>query len=213
MNFTGDAPGRRRRRVRRGRRAGTVPAAGDPASAGHRGGWPPWPARSRGSTVRRSWPRSTRPPGRGPSKACSATTSWAPAARSTVPRPTPHRLRLFVEGVPTSETANQTAIRQGRSAARTTGPSRQLARFRQQRGPAGDATDMNIWTVWRARPLSCGGSDHVSFLQQGYPAGPVHRGAGELQPRAQRRPGDRRRPARRPGRVLRRPTTSPGSPR
>jgi hypothetical protein len=82
-------------------------------------------------------------------------------------KPDPHRLRLFVEGVPTSETANQTAIRQA-VGGENDGPSRQLARF-VSNVAAGDATDMNLWTVWR-RDRYLRGSDHVSFLQQGYPA-------------------------------------------
>ena len=82
--------------------------------------------------------------------------------------PNPHRVRLFVEGVPTSETANQTAIRQS-VGGENDGPSRQLARF-VDNVAAGAATDMDIWTVWR-RDRYLRGSDHISFLQQGYPAG------------------------------------------
>jgi hypothetical protein len=82
-------------------------------------------------------------------------------------RPDPRRLRLFVEGVPTSETSNQTAIRQA-VGGENDGPSRQLARF-VSNVAGGEATDMNIWPVWR-RDRYLRASDHVSFLQQGYPA-------------------------------------------
>jgi len=83
-------------------------------------------------------------------------------------RPDPRRVRLFVEGVPTSETANQTAIRQA-VGGENDGPSRQLARF-VSNVAGGETTEMNIWTVWR-RDRYLRASDHVSFLQQGYPAG------------------------------------------
>lgn len=83
-------------------------------------------------------------------------------------KPNPHRVRLFVEGVPTSETPSQAAVRQA-VGGENDGSSRQLARF-VSNVASGDATDMNIWTVWR-RDRYLRGSDHISFLQQGYPAG------------------------------------------
>jgi hypothetical protein len=82
-------------------------------------------------------------------------------------RPDPHTLRLFVEGVPTSETAAQAAVRQS-VGGENDGPSRQLGRFVQSVAQ-NDQTDMRIRVVWR-RDRYLRGSDHVSFLQQGYPA-------------------------------------------
>jgi hypothetical protein len=79
----------------------------------------------------------------------------------------PHTLRLFAEGVPTTETPLQAAHRQlvggeGDSA------SRQLARF-VTNVANNDATDMAPRIIYR-RDRYDRGSDHISFLQQGYPA-------------------------------------------
>lgn len=82
--------------------------------------------------------------------------------------PDPHTVRLFVEGVPTSETAAQATIRQ-EVGGENDGPSRQLARFVQDVAANG-ATDMDVRVVWR-RDRYLRGSDHISFLQQGWPAG------------------------------------------
>lgn len=82
--------------------------------------------------------------------------------------PDPHTVRLFVEGVPTSETPNQTAIRQA-VGGEDDGPSRQLARF-VQNVAQNSATDMTVRIIWR-RDRFLRGSDHLPFLQQGYPAG------------------------------------------
>ncbi|HKD97820.1 MAG TPA: M20/M25/M40 family metallo-hydrolase [Micromonosporaceae bacterium] len=82
-------------------------------------------------------------------------------------RPDPHTLRLFVEGVPTSETPLQTAIRQA-VGGENDGPSRQLGRFVLDVA-SNDATGMNVRTILR-RDRYLRSSDHVSFLQQGYPA-------------------------------------------
>ncbi len=79
----------------------------------------------------------------------------------------PHVLRLFSEGVPTAETALQTAIRQA-IGGEFDGPSRQLARFVKSVAD-NEATDMQIWMIDR-RDRYLRASDHVSFLQQGYPA-------------------------------------------
>jgi len=78
-----------------------------------------------------------------------------------------HLVRLFSEGVPTSETAQQTAIRQA-IGGENDGPSRQLARFVRE---ASDnrATGMDVRMIYR-RDRYLRSSDHVSFLQQGYPA-------------------------------------------
>ncbi|WP_433219584.1 M20/M25/M40 family metallo-hydrolase [Dactylosporangium sp. CS-047395] len=82
--------------------------------------------------------------------------------------PDPRTVRLFVEGVPTSETAAQTATRQS-VGGEDDGPSRQLARFVRDVAE-NDATGMRIRVVWR-RDRFLRGSDHIPFLQQGYPAG------------------------------------------
>ena len=82
--------------------------------------------------------------------------------------PEPHTVRLFVEGVPTSETPAQAVIRQ-EVGGENDGPSRQLARFAQDVA-ANDATGMDIRVIWR-RDRYLRGSDHISFLQQAYPAG------------------------------------------
>jgi hypothetical protein len=82
-------------------------------------------------------------------------------------KPDPHTLRLFVEGIPTSETASQTSIRQS-VGGENDGPSRQLGRFVTSVAD-NDDTDMRIRVIWR-RDRYLRGSDHISFLQQGYPA-------------------------------------------
>jgi Zn-dependent M28 family amino/carboxypeptidase len=83
-------------------------------------------------------------------------------------RPDPYTLRLFVEGVPTSETPAEASVRQS-VGGENDGPSRQLARFVKDVAD-GEHTGMNVRVIWR-RDRFLRGSDHVSFLQQGYPAG------------------------------------------
>ena len=83
-------------------------------------------------------------------------------------RPDPRTVRLFVEGVPTAETAQQAAIRQA-VGGEDDGPSRQLARFVSSVAD-NDDTGMRVRVVWR-RDRFLRGSDHIPFLQQGYPAG------------------------------------------
>jgi Peptidase family M28 len=82
--------------------------------------------------------------------------------------PDPRTVRLFVEGVPTSETAQQTAIRQS-VGGEDDGPSRQLARFVQDVAQ-NELTGMRVRVIWR-RDRFLRGSDHIPFLQNGYPAG------------------------------------------
>jgi Zn-dependent M28 family amino/carboxypeptidase len=79
----------------------------------------------------------------------------------------PHTIRLFSEGVPTAETANQAAIRRS-TGGEVDGPSRQLARFALSVSQNND-TDMRIRHVYR-RDRFLRGSDHNSYLTQGYPA-------------------------------------------
>jgi Peptidase family M28 len=82
-------------------------------------------------------------------------------------RPDPHTVRLFVEGVPTTETPAQASIRQS-VGGENDGPSRQLARFVQDVAQ-NESTGMDVRVIWR-RDRYLRGSDHISFLQQGYPA-------------------------------------------
>ncbi|GII23103.1 M28 family metallopeptidase [Planosporangium mesophilum] len=82
--------------------------------------------------------------------------------------PDPYTVRLFVEGVPTSETAAQAAIRQS-IGGENDGPSRQLARFVSEVA-SNDQTGMNVRVIWR-RDRFLRGSDHIPFLREGYPAG------------------------------------------
>ena len=79
----------------------------------------------------------------------------------------PHTLRLFTEGVPTSETASQVAIRQA-VGGEVDGVSRQLGRFVKSVAE-NEATDMRVRVIYR-RDRFLRASDHVSYLQQGYPA-------------------------------------------
>jgi hypothetical protein len=79
----------------------------------------------------------------------------------------PFTVRLFSEGVPTSETPQQAALRQS-IGGENDGPSRQLARYVKEVGE-NSATGMHLRLVWR-RDRYLRGGDHIPFLQQGYPA-------------------------------------------
>jgi hypothetical protein len=76
-------------------------------------------------------------------------------------------VRLFAEGVPTTETPQQAAIRQS-VGGEGDGPSRQLARFVAEVA-SNELTGMIVEIIYR-RDRYLRGSDHLSFLQQGYPA-------------------------------------------
>jgi hypothetical protein len=78
----------------------------------------------------------------------------------------PHVVRLFTEGVPTAETAAQTSIRQS-VGGESDGVSRQLGRFVKSVAE-NEATDMSIWLIFR-RDRYLRGSDHISWLREGYP--------------------------------------------
>ena len=80
----------------------------------------------------------------------------------------PHTVRLFVEGVPTSETPAQATIRQS-VGGENDGPSRQLGRFVDDVA-SNPQTGMHVRQIWR-RDRYLRGSDHISFLLRGYPAG------------------------------------------
>ncbi|MBW6435926.1 M20/M25/M40 family metallo-hydrolase [Actinoplanes hulinensis] len=76
----------------------------------------------------------------------------------------PRTVRLFVEGVPTSETAAEANVRRS-VGGENDGPSRQLGRFVKDAEPDGT----NVRVIWR-RDRYLRGSDHISFLLRGYPA-------------------------------------------
>ncbi|GAA4965480.1 M20/M25/M40 family metallo-hydrolase [Actinoplanes utahensis] len=76
----------------------------------------------------------------------------------------PRTVRLFVEGVPTSETAAEANVRKS-VGGENDGPSRQLGRFVKDVEP----DDANVRVIWR-RDRYLRGSDHISFLLRGYPA-------------------------------------------
>ena len=83
-------------------------------------------------------------------------------------KPDPYSLRLFVEGIPTAATAADIATMQS-VGGENDAASRQLARFVREAAPF-DLTGMNVRVIWR-RDRYLRGSDHLSFLSQGYPAG------------------------------------------
>ena len=78
-----------------------------------------------------------------------------------------HTIRLFTEGVPTSETADQATARKS-VGGEVDGPSRQLGRFVQSVAENSE-TDMRIRHVYR-RDRYLRGSDHISYLNVGYTA-------------------------------------------
>ncbi len=82
-------------------------------------------------------------------------------------RPEPRTVRLFVEGVPTAETATEASTRRS-VGGENDGASRQLGRFVSEVA-ANPQTGMDVRVVWR-RDRYLRGSDHVSFLLRGYPA-------------------------------------------
>ncbi len=79
----------------------------------------------------------------------------------------PHVVRVLAEGVPTAETPQQASIRQS-VGGENDSSSRQLARFVEEVAENHD-TKMDVQVIYR-RERYLRGSDHISFLQQGYPA-------------------------------------------
>ncbi|GGV31826.1 M28 family metallopeptidase [Streptomyces spectabilis] len=80
----------------------------------------------------------------------------------------PHTIRLFAEGVPTSETPQEADVRRS-VGGENDSPSRQLARFvREVADP--DATGMKVRVIYR-RDRYLRGGDHIPFLERAYPAG------------------------------------------
>jgi Peptidase family M28 len=79
----------------------------------------------------------------------------------------PFTVRLFSEGVPTSETPQQAALRQS-IGGENDGPSRRLARYVKEVAE-NSPTHMRVRLIWR-RDRFLRGGDQIPFLQQGYPA-------------------------------------------
>ncbi|HCA85000.1 MAG TPA: aminopeptidase [Streptomyces sp.] len=79
----------------------------------------------------------------------------------------PHSVRLFAEGVPTSETEQEANTRRA-VGGENDSPSRQLARFVTDVG-ANRATGMDVQVIYR-RDRYLRGGDHIPFLQRGFPA-------------------------------------------
>ncbi|WP_346534659.1 M20/M25/M40 family metallo-hydrolase [Micromonospora sp. DPT] len=82
--------------------------------------------------------------------------------------PDPRAVRLFAEGVPTAETPAEASTRQS-VGGENDSPSRQLARFVSDVAENG-ATGMRVRVIYR-RDRYLRGSDHISFLREGWPAG------------------------------------------
>ncbi|MEV4544571.1 M20/M25/M40 family metallo-hydrolase [Micromonospora echinaurantiaca] len=80
----------------------------------------------------------------------------------------PYTVRLFAEGVPTAETPAEAATRQS-VGGENDSPSRQLARFVVDTAE-NSATGMRVRVIYR-RDRYLRGSDHISFLREGWPAG------------------------------------------
>jgi hypothetical protein len=79
----------------------------------------------------------------------------------------PYSVRLFAEGVPTSETPAQASIRRS-IGGENDSPARQLARFAEEVAPRA-LTGMEIRTIYR-RDRYLRGGDHIPFLEKGWPA-------------------------------------------
>src|SRR6266511_2173636 len=78
----------------------------------------------------------------------------------------PAVVRLFADGVPPTETPAQASVRQA-VGGENDSPARQLARFVQDVAQNG-ATGMRVRVIHR-RDRYLRGSDHISYLRQGYP--------------------------------------------
>jgi hypothetical protein len=78
----------------------------------------------------------------------------------------PRTVRLFADGVPPTETPAEALVRQS-IGGETDSPARQLARFVQDVAQNED-TGMRVRVIYR-RDRYLRGSDHISFLRQGYP--------------------------------------------
>jgi Peptidase family M28 len=79
----------------------------------------------------------------------------------------PFSVRLFAEGVPSSETPEQAAIRRS-TGGENDGPSRQLGRYIKEYGE-NKSTKMEVRLIWR-RDRFLRGGDQIPFLERGYSA-------------------------------------------
>ncbi|MFD7089253.1 M20/M25/M40 family metallo-hydrolase [Streptomyces sp. NPDC059883] len=79
----------------------------------------------------------------------------------------PYTVRLFAEGVPTSETPQEAATRRS-IGGENDSATRQLARFVRDVA-SNDATGMDVRVVYR-RDRYLRGGDHIPFLERGYSA-------------------------------------------
>jgi peptidase M28-like protein len=79
----------------------------------------------------------------------------------------PFSVRLFAEGVPTSETPQQAAVRRS-TGGENDGPSRQLGRYIKEYGE-NKSTKMEVRLIWR-RDRFLRGGDQIPFLERGYSA-------------------------------------------
>ncbi|MBG0853588.1 M20/M25/M40 family metallo-hydrolase [Streptomyces spinoverrucosus] len=79
----------------------------------------------------------------------------------------PYTVRLFAEGVPSSETPEQAAVRRS-VGGENDSTTRQLARFVRDVAD-NDVTGMHVRVIYRRDRYRRGG-DHIPFLERGYPA-------------------------------------------
>jgi hypothetical protein len=77
----------------------------------------------------------------------------------------PHTIRLFSEGVPSDETAQEAAIRQA-VGGENDSPARQMARYVKEVA-ANEFTGMNVQLIFR-RDRFLRGGDQIPFLENGY---------------------------------------------
>jgi len=80
----------------------------------------------------------------------------------------PFDIRMFAQGIPSTETAAQTATRVS-IGGENDSPTRQLARFVAEVSQNHATDNMNVHMMYRPDRYLRGG-DHESFLQQGFPA-------------------------------------------
>ena len=76
-------------------------------------------------------------------------------------------VRLFAEGPPSNETAQEAALRRTMGSENDS-PARQLARFTEEEAERA-VPNMNVWIIYR-RDRFLRASDHVPFLDRRYPA-------------------------------------------
>jgi hypothetical protein len=79
----------------------------------------------------------------------------------------PHTVRVFSEGVPSNETAQEAMTRRS-VGGENDSPSRQLARFIKEVGES-YVSGMKVWMIYRRDRYGRGG-DHQPFLERGFPA-------------------------------------------